>query len=69
MSFDKLRSRRSALKCMAFGGAGTQPVAGEGADPGPLKVPPGQLPSMLGVSSVTVVEHSKSLTLTDTTLA
>src|ERR1700729_3532178 len=23
MSFDKLRSRRSALKCMAFGGAGT----------------------------------------------
>jgi 3',5'-cyclic AMP phosphodiesterase CpdA len=46
-----------------------QPVAGEGAGPGPLKVPPEQLPSMLGVSSVTVVKHSKALTLTDTTLA
>jgi hypothetical protein len=45
-----------------------QPVAGEGAGPGPLKVPPEQLPSMLGVSSVTVVKHSKSLTLTDSTL-
>ena len=59
MSYDKLRSRRSALKCMAFGGAG----------PGPLKVPPEQLPGMLGVSSVTVLEHPKSLALTDTTLA
>jgi hypothetical protein len=46
-----------------------QPVAGEGAGPGPLKVPPDQLTSMLGVSSVTVVKHPRSLALTDTTLA
>jgi Calcineurin-like phosphoesterase len=46
-----------------------QPVAGVGAGPGPLKVPPEQLPGMLGVSSVTVLNHPKALTLTDTTLA
>jgi hypothetical protein len=46
-----------------------QPVAGMGAGPGPLKVPPEQLASMLGVSSVTVLKHPQSLTLTDTTLA
>ncbi len=46
-----------------------QPVAGEGPGPGPLKVPPEQLAGMLGVSSVTVLKHPQSLTLTDTTLA
>ena len=46
-----------------------QPVAGVGSGPGPLKVAPEQLAGMLGVSSVTVVKHPQSLTLTDTTLA
>ena len=46
-----------------------QPVAGEGAGPGPLKVPADQLPAMLGVTSVSVVKHPRSLTLTDTTIA
>jgi hypothetical protein len=46
-----------------------QPMAGEGAGPGPLKVPLDQLRNMLGVSSVTVVKHAKSLALNDTTLA
>jgi hypothetical protein len=46
-----------------------QPAAGEGAGPGPLKVPAEQLPRMLGVSSVTQVVHPHSLALTDTTLA
>jgi hypothetical protein len=46
-----------------------QPVAGEGAGPGPLKVPADQLPKMLGVTSVAEVKHPHSLTLTDSTLA
>jgi 3',5'-cyclic AMP phosphodiesterase CpdA len=46
-----------------------QPAAGVGAGPGPLKVPPEQLASMLGVSSVSVVKHPRSLVLDDTTLA
>src|SRR3984893_12888378 len=46
-----------------------QPVAGEGAGPGPLKVPPGQLPGMLGGSSVAGLNHTRSLTLNDTSLA
>ena len=46
-----------------------QPVAGEGAGPGPLKVPADQLPKMLGVTSVSVVKHPRSLTLNDTTIA
>src|SRR6202049_4651801 len=45
------------------------PVAGVGSGPGPLKVPPDQLPKMLGISSVTVQQHPKMLALTDTTLA
>ena len=46
-----------------------QPTAGEGAGPSPLKVPADQLPRMLGVTSVSVVEHPSSMMMTDTTLA
>jgi 3',5'-cyclic AMP phosphodiesterase CpdA len=45
-----------------------QPVAGEGAGPGPLKVPADQLPAMLGLTSVSVVKHPSSLALNDTAL-
>ncbi len=46
-----------------------QPAAGVGAGPGPLRVPPGELPAMLGVTSVTLVRHPRSLALADATLA
>ena len=46
-----------------------QPLAGEGAGPGPLTVPRDQLPAMLGVSSVTVQRHPSMLAVTDSTLA
>jgi len=46
-----------------------QPVAGVGGGPGPLKVPAEQLPSMLGVTSVSVVKHPSGLRLSDTTIA
>jgi 3',5'-cyclic AMP phosphodiesterase CpdA len=46
-----------------------QPVAGVGSGPGPLKVPADDLPRMLGVTSVTVVKHPRSLALNDTTIA
>jgi 3',5'-cyclic AMP phosphodiesterase CpdA len=46
-----------------------QPVAGEGAGPGPLKVPADQLSKMLGITSVSVVKHPAALALNDTTLA
>jgi 3',5'-cyclic AMP phosphodiesterase CpdA len=46
-----------------------QPEAGVGAGPGPLKVPPEQLASMLGVSSVTLVNRGRSLALSDATIA
>ena len=46
-----------------------QPLAGEGAGPGPLKVAAELLPMMLGVTSVHVVKHPRSLMLNDTTLA
>ncbi len=46
-----------------------QPIAGEGPGPGPLKVAADQLPQMLGVTSVSVVKHPRSLALTDTTIA
>jgi 3',5'-cyclic AMP phosphodiesterase CpdA len=45
-----------------------QPAPGMAAGPGPLKVPADQLPAMLGVTSVSVVRHPKSLALRDTTL-
>ena len=46
-----------------------QPLAGQGAGPAPLKVPTEQLPDMLGVTSVALVQHPRSLQLNDTTLA
>jgi len=46
-----------------------QPAAGEGAGPGPLKVPTEQLPGMLGVTSAMVVKHPSALRLDDTTNA
>jgi len=46
-----------------------QPVAGEGSGPGPLKVAADELPKMLGVTSVSVVNHPRSLLLNDTALA
>ena len=44
-----------------------QPLAGQGAGPGPLAVPPMELPGMLGVTMA--VSRKKTLALTDTTLA
>jgi 3',5'-cyclic AMP phosphodiesterase CpdA len=46
-----------------------QPAAGEGAGPGPLKVPADQLTKVLGVTSVSVVKHPAALALQDATLA
>jgi len=45
-----------------------QPPAGEGAGPGPLKVPADQLSKMLGITSVSVVKHPAALALNDSTL-
>ena len=45
-----------------------QPVAGVGSGPGPLKVPSEQLPKMLGISSVSLIKHPRSLALDDTTI-
>jgi 3',5'-cyclic AMP phosphodiesterase CpdA len=46
-----------------------QPVAGVGGGPGPLTVPADELPAMLGVTSVALVKHPRSLALRDTSLA
>ncbi|MDQ2733774.1 MAG: metallophosphoesterase [Pseudomonadota bacterium] len=46
-----------------------QPVVGEGAGPGPLKVAAEQLRKMLGVTSVTVATPNGPFGLADTTLA
>ena len=46
-----------------------QPAAGVGEGPGPLKVPADQLARVLGISSVSVVKHPRSLALADRTLA
>jgi 3',5'-cyclic AMP phosphodiesterase CpdA len=46
-----------------------QPMAGVGPGPSPLKVPADQLHAMLGVTSVAVVKHPRSLALSDATLA
>src|SRR5579862_5098329 len=46
-----------------------QPAAGEGAGPEPLKVLADQLPKMLGIISISVVKHPRSLALNDTTIA
>jgi 3',5'-cyclic AMP phosphodiesterase CpdA len=45
-----------------------QPAAGDGPGPGPLKVPSDQLPKMLGITSIRVLAHPLSASLTDTTL-
>jgi 3',5'-cyclic AMP phosphodiesterase CpdA len=46
-----------------------QPVAGTAAGPGPLKVPADELAKMLGITSVSVVPHPRTLQLTDRTIA
>jgi Calcineurin-like phosphoesterase len=46
-----------------------QPIAGEGSGPGPLKVAADVLPTMLGLTSVSVVKHARSLMIGDSTLA
>jgi 3',5'-cyclic AMP phosphodiesterase CpdA len=46
-----------------------QPTAGEGAGPGPLKVPADQLAKMLGITSISVVQHPSSMSLKDTTIS
>src|SRR5271154_3657956 len=46
-----------------------QPQAGVGAGPGPLKVPTDQLSKMLGVTSVSIVKHPRTLALNDSALA
>jgi 3',5'-cyclic AMP phosphodiesterase CpdA len=46
-----------------------QPLAGEGAGPGPLKVPTEQLAKMLGITSVSEVKHPRSMALNDATLS
>jgi 3',5'-cyclic AMP phosphodiesterase CpdA len=46
-----------------------QPAAGVGEGPGPLKVPSDQLAHMLGITSVSVIKHGKSLAYADETLS
>jgi hypothetical protein len=46
-----------------------QPAAGAGPSPGPMKGPADQLPGMLGITNVLVVERPRSLALIDTTIA
>src|SRR6266404_746723 len=46
-----------------------QPTAGMGSGPAPLKVAAAQLAKMLGITSVSVVKHPRSLALSDTTIA
>jgi 3',5'-cyclic AMP phosphodiesterase CpdA len=46
-----------------------QPTAGNGPGPGPLKVPSDQLPKMLGVTSIKILNHPHAASLTDTTIA
>jgi 3',5'-cyclic AMP phosphodiesterase CpdA len=46
-----------------------QPTPGTGSGPGPLKVPADELPKMLGITSVSIVEHPRSLQVEDRTIA
>jgi 3',5'-cyclic AMP phosphodiesterase CpdA len=46
-----------------------QPAAGVGEGPGPLKVAADQLRDVLGITSVSLTKHGKSLAYTDATLA
>jgi 3',5'-cyclic AMP phosphodiesterase CpdA len=45
-----------------------QPTAGDGPGPGPLKVASDQLPKMLGITSISVMQHPLKATLQDSTL-
>jgi 3',5'-cyclic AMP phosphodiesterase CpdA len=45
-----------------------QPAPGAGPGPGPLSVPSERLATMLGLTTVTVAPHPRTLSLTDTTL-
>jgi len=46
-----------------------QPLPGIGPGPGPLKVPPEELAQLLGITSVSVQRHPRTLQLVDATLA
>jgi hypothetical protein len=46
-----------------------QPAPGQGPSPGPLRVPAGQLRSVLGVRTVSVVRSGQPLAVVDTALA
>jgi 3',5'-cyclic AMP phosphodiesterase CpdA len=46
-----------------------QPAPGEGPGPGPLKVPTDELAHRLGITSVSIKAHPRSLVLADTVLA
>jgi 3',5'-cyclic AMP phosphodiesterase CpdA len=46
-----------------------QPAPGQGPGPGPLKVPADELAHYLGMTSVSVRQHPRSLVLNDTALA
>jgi 3',5'-cyclic AMP phosphodiesterase CpdA len=46
-----------------------QPAAGDGAGPGPLTVPPEQLPAMLGLTSITVQDGTSAFSVSDMPLA
>jgi hypothetical protein len=46
-----------------------QPAPGTAPGPGPLKVPPGQLRSVLGITDVVYVAGSEKLAITDSALA
>jgi 3',5'-cyclic AMP phosphodiesterase CpdA len=45
-----------------------QPSAGVGPGPGPLKVASDELPKMLGITSIKILSHPVSASLSDTTL-
>jgi len=46
-----------------------QPMPGQGAGPGPLKVDAAVLPGMLGVTSASLAKPARTLALTDSTIA
>ena len=46
-----------------------QPAAGVGNGPVLLKVTTDELPKMLGITSMTIVKHPRSLELSDATLS
>jgi 3',5'-cyclic AMP phosphodiesterase CpdA len=46
-----------------------QPAPGTAASPGPMTVPPGQLRSLLGITSIAVKQGAHELAVVDSTLA